>query len=262
MKSTPARVPLTLALLVALLLVPASFSQNGEAPPYDPAPLSDGMTTFTNQDLAITVLYPKEFQPKTPMDLQTVMERGHRLAFGTDPKGDSEHSDAVRCMHTLLYATSGSPTDSGTPQSSESASFDSILLEDVDVSCVPKKLKGDKALTNLVGTVLNLPNSTQLVQQMWFVAGGDRHIHSGMAATMLRLAQPSTGSDQKSPPPSVPLFVIAAGVEQKGHRILIVYLSGTSQEKHDAVPHMSIAFEDGRPVLLFPFLLGRTNLIK
>jgi hypothetical protein len=58
------------------------------------------------------------------------------------------------------------------------------------------------------------------------------------------------------------LFTLAAGVEQKGHRILIVYLSGTSNEKHETVPHMSIAFEDGRPVLLYPFLFGKVNVVK
>jgi hypothetical protein len=155
MKSTLTSVLCSFAFLAALLSVQASFSQKGETPPYDPAPLNDGMSAFTDHDLAITVLYPKEFQPGTPLDLQTVMERGHRLAFGSDPKSDAEHSEALRCMHTLLYATSGSPTNSGTPQTPEAAPFDSILLVDVDASCVPKKLKGDKALTNLAGTVLN-----------------------------------------------------------------------------------------------------------
>src|SRR5580692_9409531 len=148
MKSTLTSVLCSFAFLAALLSVQASFSQKGETPPYDPAPLNDGMSAFTDHDLAITVLYPKEFQPGTPLDLQTVMERGHRLAFGSDPKSDAEHSEALRCMHTLLYATSGSPTNSGTPQTPEAAPFDSILLVDVDASCVPKKLKGDKALTN------------------------------------------------------------------------------------------------------------------
>lgn len=248
--------------LGALLAAPASFGQKGETPPYDPAPPRDRMSAYINQELAITVLYPKEFVPRTPLDLQTVMERGHRLAFGGDPKSDPEHLKAVRCMHTLFYATSGTVADSGTPQSLEDASPDTILLEDVDPSCLPKKLNGDKALTALVGTVLNLPNSTPVFQQMWFVGGGDRRIHSGMAATMLTVAKSSAAGGQKSPPPIDPLFVIAAAVEQLGHRILIVYLSGTSREKPQTVPHMSIAFEDGQPVLLFPFLLGRANLIK
>jgi hypothetical protein len=262
MNSTLNNVLCAFAFLAALVSVPASFGQKGETPPYDLAPLSDGMSVFTDDALAITVLYPKEFQVRTPLDLQTVMERGHTLAFGNDQKSNAEHADAMRCMHTLLYATSGPLADNGMPRSSEDVSSDSIFIEDVDASCVPKKLKCDKALTNLVGTVLNLPNYMQVVQQMWFVAGGDRHIHSGMATTMIKLSASSAESAEKSPPPSIPLFVVAAGLEQKGHRILIVFLSGTSQEKHYTLPHMSIAFEGGRPVLLFPFLLGRANLLK
>ena len=220
------------------------------------------MSSYANQDLAITVLYPKEFVPQPPQDLQTVMELGHRLVFGDDPKGDPEHAEAVRCMHTLLYATACSVDDGKTSTNADNSLTDTILVEDVDPSCMPKKPKGDKALSNLVGTVLHLPNSEQLVPQIWFVAGGNRLIHSGMAGTMLTLTPAEANKAQSPRPVSVPMFVLAAAVEQKGHRVLILYLSGTSGEKHETVSHLSIAFEDGRPVLLFPFLLGNMNLIK
>lgn len=248
-------------LLAALVVLPPCFGQKGEIPPYDPAPPSDRMSAYTNRDLAFTVLYPREFASKTPQDLQAVMERGHRMAFGGDPKSDPEHRQAVRCMHTLFYATAEPATENRTPASGDD-SLDTILVEDVDPSCVPKKVKGDKVLTNLVGTVLHLPDSTQLVPQMWFVAGGGRRIHSGLAGSMVTLGKSSGQTVPNSPSKSVPLFVIAAGVEQRGHRILIVYLSGTSGGRHETIPHMSIAFEDGRPVLLFPFLMGKANLVK
>jgi len=209
----------------------------------------------------MTLYYPKEFIPRTPEDLQTVMERGHRAAYGTDPKSDPEHLEAIRCLHTLLYATSDQ--NSGTESANaEGNSADTILVEDFDRSCIPKKLKGDKALTALAGTFLHLPDSIQLVQQMWFVAGENRHIHSGMAGNMYTPARCSGNSNSAADCAAVPLFVIAAAVEQREHDIVIVYLSGTSGGKHDLVPHMSIAFEDARPVLLFPFLLGTANLIK
>lgn len=209
----------------------------------------------------MTIFYPKEFIHRTPEDFQTVMERGHRAVYGTDPKSDPEHLEAIRCSHTLLYATSD--LNSGIESANEDGnSADTILVEDFDRSCIQKKLKGDKALTALAGTALHLPGSVQLVQQMWFVAGGNRHIHSGMAGTMFTPARCSGKSNSAADCAGVPLFVIAAAVEQREHDIVIVYLSGTSDGKHDLVPHMSIAFEDERPVLLFPFLLGKANLIK
>ncbi len=212
------------------------------------------MSAYTNQDLGLTLYYPKEFVPHTSEDLQTVMERGHRAVYGTDPKSDPEHLEAIRCTHTLFYATSAANTDDN--------SADTILAADIDRSCLPKKLKGDKALSALAGSILHDPDSVQVVPQMWFVAGGNRRIHSGMAATMFTPAGCSDKSKSAADCSGVLLFVVAAAVEQREHDIVVVYLSGTSGEKHELVPHMSIAFENDRPVLLFPFLMGKTNLIK
>lgn len=209
----------------------------------------------------MTVFYPKEFVPRTPEDLQTVMERGHWAVYGTDPKTDPEHLEAIRCSHTLLYATPDQ-NNGNESANTEDHSTDTILVEDFDRSCMPKKLKGDKALTALAGTVLHLPGSVQLVQQMWFVAGGNRHIHSGMAGTMFSPPRCPGKSNSSADCSGVPLFVVASAVEQRKHDIVIAYLSGTSGAKHELVPHMSIAFENERPVLLFPFLMGRINLIK
>ena len=250
------------ALFVAVLLVVQEASgQKGETPPYDPAPPSGGMSAYTNQDLDLTLYYPKEFVVRTPEDLQTVMNRGHRAFYGSDPKSDPEHIEAVRCMHTLLYATADrNDLDESTNPDSQSA--DTILVVDVDRSCIPKKPKGDKLLTTLAGSILHLPGAIQLVPQMWFVAGGKRHIHSGMAETMLTPARCSGKNNPSTNCSSVPVFVVAAAMDQRTHDILVVYLSGTSQAKHDLVPHMSVAFDSGRPVLLFPFLMGNINLIK
>lgn len=74
--------------LAALALVTGAFGQNGETPPYDPAPPRVGLSVYENQDLSMTLLYPKEFVPRTPEDLQTVMERGHRAVSDTSPKSD------------------------------------------------------------------------------------------------------------------------------------------------------------------------------
>jgi hypothetical protein len=252
------------ALFVALLLL-ASAAQAEETPPYDPAPPANKMTAYTNSELGFTISYPKEFIAGTLQDLQNVMERGHRAAYGTDPKSDPEHLEAVRCMHTLFYATSQADTTETNPNSpgaSADDSPDSILVEDVDRSCLPKNLKGDKALTQIAGSVLHAPDLTQLVQQMWFVAGGDRHIHSGMAGAMVTIKQPQTDGSPTGTSREVPLYVMASALEQKQHWILVVYLSGTGGAKHLSVPHMSIAFEDSRPILLFPFLLGNVNLTK
>jgi hypothetical protein len=251
-------------LFLTVLLVPSALAQKDETPPYDPAPPAEKMVAYTNAELAFTIAYPKEFVPGTAQDLQTVMERGHRAVYGTNPKDDAEHLEATRCMHTLLYATTGSAVSDSKPNPtnlSEDDSPDTILVIDADRSCIPKKLNGDKALTQLAGTILHLPNATQLVQQMWFVGGGGRHIHSGMAGTMVTLKQPAT-DERPASSREVPLFVVASALEQRGHWILIVYLSGTSGDKHESFPHTSVAFEDGRPVLLFPFLTGNVNLIK
>lgn len=247
--------------LAVLLAAPASFGQKGETPPYDPAPPKDGISAYTNQDLELTLYYPKEFVPRTAEDLQAVMERGHRAAYGTDPKTDPEHIEAVRCSRTLFYATSeGNNGNESADTANNSA--DTILVVDFDRSCLPKKLKGDKALSALAGSILHAPGQVQLVPQMWFVAGGNRRVHSGMAGTMFTPASCSGNSNSGTDCSGVPLFVVAAAVEQREHYIVVVYLSGTSGEKHELVPHMSIAFGSDRPVLLFPFLMGRTNLIK
>jgi hypothetical protein len=242
----------TTLFLTLLITIPASHAQSGDTPPYDPAPPTDKLSAYTNQELAFTFFYPKEFVQKNAQDVQAVMERGHKAIYGTDPSSDPEHQQATRCMHTLFYAVTEPEAKSGAPLTSDDSHPDTILMEDVDRSCINKKIKGDKALTDLAGTVLHMPHSMQVVQQMWFVAGGDRRIHSGMSAT----------STAPKSPPGVMLFTIAAAVEQKEHRLLIVYQSGTAGERHETVPHMSIAFEDARPVLLFPFLLGNMNLIK
>lgn len=246
--------------LAALALVTGAFGQNGETPPYDPAPPRVGLSVYENQDLSMTLLYPKEFVPRTPEDLQTVMERGHRAVSDTSPKSDPEHLKALRCLRSLFYAT---PDPIGGKDSATAGpNFgDSILVEDFDRSCIPKKLKGDKALTALVRTALEQPGFIQLVQQMWFVAGGDRRIHSGMAGNMF--TPPHCAGNKTAPSCSpVSVFAVAAAFEQREHDILIVYLSVGSDAKHELVPHMSVTFEQDQPILLFPFLLGKPNLIR
>jgi hypothetical protein len=248
-----------LALLIAL---PASIGQSGETPPYDPAPPADKLSAYTNQDLEFTLFYPKEFVPRTAQDLQTAMELGHKAVFGTDPSSDPAHQQAIRCMHTLFYATAGPAAESAAPPNSDDSHPDMILVEDVDPGCVRRKEKGDQALSDLAASVLDQPQSMQVFHQMWFVAGGDRRIHSGMSATSTAPLSSGAHREKNPSPQGVTLFTIAAAVEQKGHRLMIVYLSGPAGQKHETVPHMSIAFEDARPVLLFPFLLGNVNLIK
>lgn len=200
-------------LLATLTLARIGFAQ--EIPPFDSAPVPNLMSVYTNTELSFTIAYPKEFTPGTVMDLSAVMDRGHRAAYGTAPDTDPEHQEAVRCMHPLLYATAGAGSASQESKEAPDDSLDWILIIDVDRSCMPKKLKGEKALTALAGTILHMPDFTQLVQQMWFVAGGDRRIHSGMAGTMLTLGAPSTDNGAPAPPRKVPYYVMASSFEQK-----------------------------------------------
>lgn len=251
-------------LIVALnlaLLIPACFAQKGDTPPYDPAPPQTGMSTYADQSLGMSVYYPKEFIPQTAEDLQAVIERGHRAAYGTDPAHDPEHVEAMHCAHTLLYATSGEVHDQDAAKA-DAGSASTVMIVDFDRSCLPKKLKGDKALSALAGTILHLPGYIQLVQQMWFVAGDNRRIHSGMAGTMYTPPGCTRKSDPSAGCSGVPLFLIAAALEQKEHYIEIIYMSGTSTEKHLLAPHIAVSFENDRPILLYPFLMGAVNLVK
>ncbi len=236
--------------------------QAQEVPPYSPPVEANMMTSYVNSELGFTIRFPVEFKVGTSQDLHTVMDLGHREGRGTAPESDQEHAQAVRCMHSLLYATSEASKSSGSATEKSADAPDTILVVDFDRSCATKKVKGDKALTQLAGTVLNLPGMAQVVPQTWFVAGGSRRIHSGMAGGIISIpASGTTGGTLSSR--QVPTYVLAAAFEQKDHWILVAYLSGTNADaKHESFPFTAASFEDGQPILLFPFLLGKMNVIK
>ncbi|MEO7030227.1 MAG: hypothetical protein ABI147_12585 [Acidobacteriaceae bacterium] len=250
---------LIVAVAVAMLSIAPIHAQ--EAPPYSP-PISEKLvTSYVNADLNFSIRYPVEFTPSTVQDLHTVMERGHLLAYGTDPKGDPEHLQAEKCMRPLLYATTGA-ADWGKSKvekvEGKDQTPDTILVMDVDRTCVPKKVKGDKALTQLAGTLLDLPGMKPLVPQMWFEGGGGRRIHSGMAGGTISVPGSAT-----VPTHQVQDYIIAAAFEQKGHWIVVAYINGTRDDgMHTSFPYTAVSFEDGKPVLLFPFLFGKVNVVK
>jgi hypothetical protein len=243
--------PVLLAITFSGCIVGPVCAQ--EQPPYSPPLTDQKMSLYTNADLAFSVRYPSEFIVRNAQDLQTVMDRGHRAAYGSDPAKDPDHQEAARCMHTLLYATSGVEASETSPDSP-----DTIMVVDFDRVCSPKGLKGDQALTQLAGTVLHIPGMTPVVPQTWFEAGGKRRIHSGMAAESITLpANASTPARQAT------LAVIAAAFAQKDHWILVVYLNGTREGgMHDSFGYTAVSFEDPRPILLFPFLLGQMKVVK
>ncbi len=171
--------------------VPIFSLQAQEVPPYSPPVEASLMTSYVNSELGFTIRFPVEFKVGTSQDLHTLMDLGHREGRGTDPESDQEHAQAVRCMHSLLYATSEAPNSSVSRTEKSADAPDTILVVDFDRSCMPKKVKGDKTQTQLAGTVLNLPGMAQLVPQSWFVAGGNRRIHSGMAGGIISI--PASG---------------------------------------------------------------------
>jgi hypothetical protein len=228
-----------------------------ETPPYSPPVAVGLMTSYVNADMGFSFRYPAEFKSRTVQDLHTIMERGHKDAFGTDPESDPEHIQAEKCMRPLLYATPGAAEPAKNTTEAVDETPDTILVLDFDRTCVPKKLKGDKALTQLAGTLLHMPGMSQLVPQTWFEAGGGIRIHSGMAGGMLSAPASGTAAAQ------APAYIAAAAFEQKGHWIVVAYFNGTRDDgKHAAFAYTSVSFEDGKPVLLFPFLLGNMNIVK
>jgi hypothetical protein len=252
----------TLICVVVVISLSLFSMQAQELPPYSPTVDGNLMTSYLNSELGFTIRFPVEFKVGTTQDLKSVMDLGHRAVRGTDPDNDQEHAQAVKCMHSLLYSASEAPKPSDGIAGTSSGAPDTFLVVDFDRTCVPKKVKGDKTLTQLAGTVLNLPGMTQLVPQTWFVGGGSRRIHSGMAGGMISIpARDAAGGTL--PSREVATYVLAAAFEQKDHWILVAYLSGTNTDlKHEAFPYTAVSFEDGRPVLLFPFLLGKMNVVK
>src|SRR5258708_4227210 len=85
-------------------LAPLSM-QAQELPPYSPTVEANLMTSYANSELGFTIRFPVEFKVGTAQDLHSVMDLGHRAGRGTAPESDQEHEQAVKCMHSLLYAT-------------------------------------------------------------------------------------------------------------------------------------------------------------
>lgn len=243
-----------IALAVAgVFFLPGGASAQ-EQPPYAPSAPAGSMTSYNNAELGFSVQYPVEFTLQKPTDFLSVMRRGHVEARGTAPEKDPEHEQAEKCMHALAYATAGPLAD---PQR-EDDSPDAILIMDFDRSCVPKGLTGDPALTQITRSVLNVPGSTQMVPQMWFQGGNDRHIHSGMAGETMTV--PGQGDN---PPREITLAIAGASFAQKEHWILVAYINGTREGPvHKNFPLTSVTFGNDRPVLLFPFLLGSIDMKK
>lgn len=253
---------LSVLLLIGFLPVAAA----SEDPPYSPAIDASQMAVFTDAELGFSVRYPMEFKAEAPQNLFAVMRAGHQELFGTSPDNDPEHQQAERCMRPLLYATSTTilPAEGKAPVplagEDVDGSPDSVMVMDVERSCIAKKLKSDKALTQLTGTVLNIPGLKQVVPQMWFQGGDGRHIHSGMAAGVV--TPPHQTKDPDRGTRKVLFAIAAASFEQKGHWILVAYLNGTRPDMHNAFSYTSVSFEGGRDVLLFPFLTGKYNMAQ
>ena len=246
-------VRLTIVLTAAATCAIATLHAQ-ELPPYAPPAPPGSMTTSQIPGLDFSLQYPVEFTVQPTQDFLALMRQGHLNVYGSDPAKDPEHVQAEKCMHTLFYAISGKPVTSETTDTP-----DTLLVLDVDRTCIPKKIGDDKALSQLTGSMLSVPEFKPMVQQMWFMGGAGRRIHSGMAGTTFKVPSEAQGA----PAREVTLAVAAASFVQKDHWIVVMYINGTQEVPiHKTFGFTSVVFSDNKPVLLYPFLLGSINLIK
>jgi hypothetical protein len=219
-------------------------------------------TTYRNDAIGLALLYPTALKPDDAKSLRDAIERGHRAYYKTDPETNPEHQKAEKCLHVLLSASIPETaaqkikirdTNHSPPIETEVLAEGSILLVELDRSCLPPGAKYDEILGSIAATPKNLPGFKVTNPQMWYEV--DKHkIHLGSAANY--------GSESKYNTDSEPQAVFAASFAEKKHMLAVMLVTNnpvTSRllmqsmirfGKHEPTPLMPFAFGDGMPINL------------
>ncbi len=244
------------AALLVLLLVPLIGIAQQTATSSLPPETSKGTTqdkatgTYTNTELHLTFSYPQELLPE---DAHAIAERGHVAMYGTQPETDPEHVRSEACDKVLLMVgKDGDPKKAeitipggGKAPSIEPDPTASILLVEIDNSCVPPKIlkKPDNALAGLALQVTQIPGMTSIDQPIWYEIQGHK-IHFAAAQ-----GQPlSKDGKQLSPYRQI---IAGFAVELNGH-ILVWMLQSDDVDFFNRLLDSKVDFGSGAPQALFP----------
>jgi hypothetical protein len=210
------------------------------------------MSRYVDPTLKMTLTYPGGFAPRVPETLRAVLKREHMTPLGSGETDDVDSRVAFRCMATLFEATGAVRAVRSTQ--GETAP-DTVMLLDVDRSCVEGQIKGERALAVIADVVLRMHNTTPLVKPTVMKADGHR-VHAGMSSGMMIVNDlPTAGGDADNGRQAA-VYIVAAAFEHRQHWLLAVYISGTAGEQDGAVGRMTATFDESKPVVLFPFLPG------
>lgn len=220
------------------------------------------MSLYVNPSLGLTLSYPLGFVPRPPEALAEVLREAHLGSLGSAPALHGQL--ALDCLHTLflarrgtgsLRARSGSSVGTSIEASAAQAGVaaETILLVDADRVCLTGKAHGDRSLQALADTVLRLPQVSPLVAA-GAQGSGEHRLHAGMSSGVIVADEAVPGSESAAFGRQVPVYVVAASLEQQRHQLLVVYVTGLRGEGAREVAKMQVCFRDGESLRLFPFL--------
>jgi hypothetical protein len=264
----------TICLLGMTLLVGQAFAQ-GTPKPTD-ATAQTVATAKASADVAKDAVYRNDggelafFYPSDLVlgDANAVADRGHRAIYGNEPESDPEHTKSEKCMHFLMMADlpeAASPTTLTLGESGKSpvqivpSPSGSILLAEIDRTCLPKKMSSkdtNDALGNMASIAQKMPGMTPIDQQMWYEV--DKHkVHFSAAHGRLS-SNPQGGRKIESAEEQA---VATLSVENNGHYVMWMIMSN-DLATFNRLLASKVQFGGGPVVLLYPFTIGNGPPMK
>lgn len=213
---------------------------------------------YRNDGLGIAFFYPSDL---VLGDAKTVADRGHRAIYGNEPESDPEHVQSEKCMHYLMMADVPEGTapatltlgEKGKPYVNiEPPPNGSIMLAEVDRSCLPKKISTNDALGNMASMAQKIPGMKPIDKQIWYEV--DKHkVHCSASYGRMSAGGKKVADEESA--------VATISVESNGHLVLWMIMAN-SEALFNRLLASKVQF-GSEPVLpLFPLTIGNGPPVK
>jgi len=245
----------TLVLFAATLLFMLPLAAAAQAP-------GPNQTEWDNESpLNLRLFYPSDLDQT---DASQVMHDGQFTLFGISGPTDPKLAEATHCLRPILllrHPQSGPPQtsqsqptpDGGTQVTITPAVTATILLAELDVSCLSEQQSQSTTLLPAMAEIVNkVPGMKSIAQPSTYTIGYQK-VHMAAAQGQPQTQQPDPANPQPSGP--VQLFTMGISTNWNSH-LLVWYFSSNNIDTLNRITKTTVRFGRAQAAPLYPVTIG------
>ena len=218
-------------------------------------------TEWDSDALHLRLSYPSDLDQS---DAAQVVHDGHFTLFGISGAADPKLAEATHCLRPLLLlrhpqsgppqTTNTQPTpDGGTQATITPATTATILLAELDVSCLSEQQSNStNLLADMAEIVTKVPGMKPIAQPSWYTIGWQK-VHMAAAQGQPQ-AQPENPSDSQHTG-QFPLYTLGLSTNWNNH-LLVWYFSSNSIDTLNRITNTTVRFGRAQAAPLYSVPVG------